>query len=369
MVAIVLGLCVAGCGDNTIPAAGPALAPSDVLFVAAHFDDDMIFMQPELLDALANHSVTTVYVTSGDPKKGEGRERAVFAAARTAYSAVLGSHDWDCGEILLVGEPARHCRLRDREVSLVALDLPDGGLDGAHRDSLLHLVDGEATSVPILGPEGGRANVDDIVGELAELIETTAPSQIHALDVAATHGRDHSSHLLSSSFALWGAARVGYTGALRWHRGYNVEDLPATLTDETAPARMLGYFEACYFGFAPCGSPSARLDTQEHAWMQRQYSFDRVTGATLDAGPVLDEHGHLAANGGCLASTPDGRAYFTECADVAEQYWVLDSEGHLWNGAPPAPTGGMDYDHVRCLAALDSAPTCGADLQPTWLFR
>ena len=43
----------------------------------------------------------------------------------------------------------------------------------------------------------------------------------------------------------------------------------------------------------------------------------------------------------------------------------------VWSGAPPDATPGMDYDHVRCLSpdsqgARAIAPTCGADLQPTW---
>ncbi len=367
--AIALGWSVAAaCGDN-IPGPGPDLAPADTLIVIAHFDDDMIFMQPELLDALAAGSVTTVYVTSGDPVKGDDHADATFAAARTAYSAVLGASDWDCGYVPVAGAPAHHCRLG--AVSLIALDIPDGGIEGTGTDSLLHLVEGDVRAVPILGHVGGSATVDSLTGELAELIAVTQPSQIHALDVGATHGRDHSSHLMSSSFALWGAARIGYAGAIRWHRGYNVATEAITLDGDafTEPARMLSYFEACYFDFAPCGSPAPKLDMAEQAWMQRQYSFDRVTSATLESGLVVEPNGHLAAGELCAASTPDGGVELDPCARVPEQYWWLDSEGHVWNGLPPDPTAGMDYDHVRCLASATSAPTCGAGGAPIWSFR
>lgn len=372
--AIVLGWSVAAaCGDNAPgPAVGPPLASADTMFVIAHFDDDMIFMQPELLAALEGGSVTTVYVTSGDPVKGDGRADEVFAAARTAYSSVVGSDDWECGYVAVGELPVHHCRLRDRAVSLIGLDLPDGGLDGERTDSLLHLVEGTITKLPILGPIGGHATRDDVIAELAELIVSTSPTSIHALDVAATHGRDHSSHLMSSSFALWAAATVGYGGGFIWHRGYNVDGEAATLlgTDYDASAVMLGYFEACYFGCGPCGRPCTQLDPQENAWMERQYAFDRVRIASLDAAPLaLDVRGHLRSENQCLAAGPDGGAALAACVDAPEQYWVLDDEGHVWNGAPPSATTGMDYDHVRCLAALDSAPTCGADLQPTWLFR
>jgi len=347
-------LTVAACGDNLPgPPPGPELAPARTMFVIAHFDDDMIFMQPELVDA---GSAITVYMTSGDPVKGNGRADEVFAAARAARGG-----SWDCGYIWIGGLPAHHCR--SGEMSLVGLDLPDGGLDGERTDSLLHLVEGKITRLPVLGPIGGHASEDEIIGELAEMFELTQPAEVHALDVAATHGRDHSSHLMSSSFALWAAARVGYAGPIRWHRGYNVDGEAVTLTggDYDAAAAMLGAFDARYFGMPG-------LDPQEDAWMQRQYAFDRVAAAAVDPF-VLDESGHLRSGSQCLASAAGGAVAPAPCAAAPEQYWLLDGEGHLWNGLPPDPAADMDYDHVRCLAAVDSAPTCGADHDVTWSFR
>src|SRR5689334_22906440 len=59
-----------GCGDN-MPGEGPPLATADTLVIVAHLDDDLIFMQPEIHAAVASGSVTTVYVSSGDPIKGD----------------------------------------------------------------------------------------------------------------------------------------------------------------------------------------------------------------------------------------------------------------------------------------------------------
>jgi hypothetical protein len=256
--------------------------------------------------------------------------------------------------------------------------------------------------VKILGPIGGEATTDDLIEELAQLITTTAPAQIHALDVAGTHGRDHSSHLMSSSFALWAAARAGYAGALRWHHGYNVADNAPTLAgDDYAAARtMLSVFDACYFQWGTCGKPSLKVDAMEKAWLKRQYAFDRVVpaagtlalagtatcvSATPDGVVVLadcsaastlhfDANGQLSAAGSCATALPDGSVAIAPCSGAAEQYWLADTEGHIWNGAPPDATAGMEYDHVRCLApdlegTFTAAPTCGATRAPTWLFR
>lgn len=397
---IVLVGALAGCGDN-LPGAGPDLARAQSLFITAHRDDDMIFMQPELLAALADGPVTTIYVASGDPKGLDNAEK-LLSGARYAYGEAVGSLDWDCGYIPVEGAAVHHCRLHDRAVSLIGLDMPDGGIEGQSKDSLLHLIEGDVKDLPILGPLGGRADVHQIIVELAAVIAATAPKQIHALDVSATHGRDHSSHLMSSSFTLWALARLGYSGPLRWHRGYNVADFAETLPDRdfVPAADMLGYYEACYFECGPCGTSCKKLDVTHEIWMRRQYFYDRVPevggvlaiadggacatitpggalalGDCASAEPMrLEPSGHLVARELCAASTPAGDVELEPCANEPAQYWLLDSEGHLWNGAPPDATSGMDYDHVRCLApdasgARAIAPTCGADLQPVWELR
>jgi len=410
--AALCALWVAGCGDNlSSPKVGPPIEPSEQLFVNAHYDDDMIFMQPELLHGVEAGSTTTLYVYSGDPIHGQGRQWHSFRAAKVAYSSATGSTDWDCGYLVVRGSPVHHCRLRDRSISLIALDLPDGGIEGTYDVSPLHLAQDDVTSVPILGARGGIATKETIVAELAALITAIDPVQIHALDLAGTHGREHVSHLFSSSFAFWGAARAGYQGAIRWHRAYSVDGEAITLDDADYQAvkPMLGYFWACYAGCAPCGTSCATLDPTHDVRLRRRYSATRSlvdTSGTLSldddpalclsvaAGVVviadcagatqvqLDPSGHLRipGDGGaaerCLASPPGAAdpVVLEACDDTPEQYWAADSEHHVWNGRPPDAAPEMYYDHVRCLnaapqpGAVLAAPICGSRLHPTWHF-
>jgi hypothetical protein len=383
---------VAGCGDDITPI-GPPLEPADTLFVVAHSDDDMVFMQPELLDALRTRSVTTVYVTMGDPVKGYQHAQSLLHATRMAYASIAGGSEWECGYISVDGSMAEHCRLRGRPVALIALDLTDGGIPGDRRDSLLHLVDGTIAALPVLGPDGGSETVDTTIDLLAQIIAATEPREIHALELAGTHGRDHSSHMFSSSFAFWAAARLGYPGPITWHRGYNVDVEAITLDSaDYGPARdMLGYYEACADDCAPCGKSCTTLNAAHDGWLQRQYASTRVVEATgplaiddrcltasreladcaAPASADLDRDGHLTIGEGCLATTPDDRVTLEACTDSPAQYWVLDSEGFLWNGRPPTPGGDMSYTHVRCLSsdgASATAPTCGDQLRPHWRF-
>lgn len=416
----VLALGAAGCGDNLDDP--PALQPADTLVVVAHFDDDTIFMQPELHTAIASGSVTTVYVSSGDPVRGGAAAAHSFMAARMGYSSVTGSHDWNCGYIWLAGSPAYHCRLRDWPVSMIALDTADGGVYGEFHASPLHLIEGRVSDIPILGKIEGSATADSIVASLAAILDATRPVQIHALDLAATHGHDHSGHLLSSAFALWAAATLRYAGPIRWHRGYNVNagmpPPPVTLSDaDYATVKpMVGAFEACFSRCGPCGTSCPAFNPLHKDYLQRQYSstrsLDDARGRlALDAGTCLsvaagggvelgdcaaaatvhlDPGGHLAIGDACLTSGAgnDDPIALAPCQDTPAQYWVLDSDGLIWNGRPPEPVACtvdpatclsqepccMNYDHVRCLgpgampgAAL-GAPVCGQMLQPHWRF-
>ena len=399
-IAATASVMLVGCGDN-IPGIGEPLAPAKTLFVIAHFDDDMIFMEPEIVNAIESRSSTTVYVTSGDPLHGNDSAEDTFFAAQVAYAAVAGSKEWKCGYKTVAGAPVHHCRLRDRGVSMIGLDIPDGGIEATNNPTLLQLVEQQVTTLPIMGPVGGVATETSIVDELAEIIATTNPTEIHTLDLAATHGRDHSSHLFASAFTLWAAARVGYAGPMRWHRGYNVETEQPDLDDASyaAAASMIGYFEACYFGCGPCGSSCTKLDSSHDTWVHRQYSTARVTATSgslsLDGSAVclamggsaaladcavatpltLDAAGHLSTGDACVAAAADGSVSLAPCGNDVGQYWVLDEDGLVWNGEIPPGTPGMDFDHVRCLVAADpvvggavTTATCGAATHPHWQF-
>jgi hypothetical protein len=373
-------VCLVACGDNT-PAIGPPLAQADTLLVAAHTDDDEIFMQPELVRALqSGGSLTTLFVTTGDPIYGDAHALSLFDSALVAYGAIAGSQDWDCGYLTIADAPIHHCRLRDRPVSLIGLDLPDGGIAGTGPVSLLDLVDGSDADVPIIGAMGGRATTASIIAELAAIITVTVPLEIHALELAGTHGYDHSSHMFSSAFTWWAAATLGYPGPITWHRGYNVETEAVTLdgVDHADPVKMVGYYEACADKCGPCGDSCATVSSAHDTWLSRQYAVTRVPTATGTLGDgtscfgdcstfTLEAGGHLTANGQCLGSTADGGTAFVPCAADPAQAWVLDSEGSLWNGAMPAAAGDMTFDHVRCLT-MTGTPVCGAHLQAHWQF-
>ncbi len=371
------------CGDNTVPI-GPPLERANALFLAAHPDDDFIFMQPELLQRLSTGSTVTVYATTAGP---DGVDLHLFEAAKIAYSAMVGTSTWQCGRVAIGAIVAEHCRLSDRPVSIIDLGLSDGGVYGDRRDSLLHLFDGTVAELPAF--YGGQVDADTIVDVFTQIIETTEPSAIETLELAANHGRDHSSHMFVASVGLWSAARLGYAGRLTWNRGYNVDVEQPTLNgaDLDAARTMLGYFEACAYDCGPCGTSCSSLLAAHEGWLARQYATVRVQEASgrlafgdrcLDADLTLGDcasappfhitgSGALRVGDACVTSSEAGDLTLAACAGRPEQYFVLDSEGALWNGRPPERAGDMTYDHMRCLSA-GRASTCGASSSASWMI-
>jgi hypothetical protein len=379
---IVLCVWACACGDNVVPVGVP-LAHSDVLFLGAHEDDDMIFMQPELLSRIAEGaSTTTIYATTSGP---EGRGPGILFSATVAYGKIAGSQAWDCGSIPLGTIAVEHCRLRDRPISLVDFGLQDGGIYGARPESLLHLIDGSVQQLS--ADTAGSVTSESVIELFADALEATTPDTIETLELAATHGRDNSSHMFVASIGLWAAARVGYSGPVTWHRGYNVEfEAPTLDGDALSIARtMLGYYEACSDHCAACGELCPSLLPSHEMWLARQYSAERVRAARgklalddrcLDGSLALGDcanalevelepTGALRVGELCVTSSAANEVMLAPCTAAPEQYWVLDSDGTLWNGRPPQRAADMTYDHVRCLAP-QGAPTCGANLQVHW---
>src|SRR5689334_20820805 len=135
----VVALAAGACGDDLHPDTAPIVAATD-LTILAHPDDDLLFMQPDLYDAVRRGTgVTNVYVTAGNGRHGLDLAGTRSDGLMKAYGAIAGAHDWSCGWIRLGANELAHCRLDSAKISLVFMGYPDGGKDGEQRDSLLHL--------------------------------------------------------------------------------------------------------------------------------------------------------------------------------------------------------------------------------------
>jgi hypothetical protein len=384
-----IALCA--CGDNLLGDAIP-LAPSEDVVIVAHQDDDLLFMQPDLLDAVKRGGVTSVYVTAGNGKKDTGYADQRYDGLRFAYGAAAGADDWRCGWLEIAGHTAQHCRLDSKPVSLVFLGYPDGGKEGEYDGSLLQLWEGTADNVETVAQRSTRYSRDGLVETVTQILRETQPAHIRTLEVAATHGRDHSDHMIVGALSVLAMARANTHADLLSYRGYDIAQEPPNKLGVVYDASfdLLARYEACANDCGACGEACDAIDETHVTWLLRRYAigFRRAAAGLLRSGTQcltteltlgdctsapswrLDAGGELRIDDGrCLFVQSTGDLALAECLGGVERRVFLDDEGHIWSGVPPTPEPAMDYAHLRCLTPTDAGARmqlCGVDRAATW---
>lgn len=377
----VLAVLVAACGCGDEPGLGPGepLQPTGSLFVVAHQGDELIYAAPAVVDARALGTVTTVYVTDGDLEHHLDPPSRISALEK-AYS---GSTDgWACGTIDLGGHDVEHCHSASDGTSLVFLHYPEGGYLGDTGDSLLHLFDGTIDAA------AGYTR-DGLLATLNAAILASATSNVHTMEIASTHGMDHSDHELVGAATLLASGCVPTPQGVLWlsaHRGDNVAtEAPNVLgTTLDAALAMLGRY----------GSP---ISDHARTLVQRSYSVSngsgygqlrlvdqcvRLDGGSLTVGDCtgapewLLERGRLVSNTPpdprCLQVLPTGEVTIdATCTESTANAFYPDADGHVWSAVPPPAVGVTAGRHLYCLAAVAGRPravVCGEGLAPIWTF-
>ena len=396
---------VAACGDNFLPDGDP-LAPADNLTIIAHQDDDLIFMQPDIIDLVGRGAgLTNVYVTAGNGTKGyeyaESREVGLMAAYGSVVNARLS--DWRCGWITIAEHPAEHCRLDQAKLSLVFLGYPDGGKYGEYAESLLKLWEAKITTATTVSRKPSKYTQGELIAAIAEIATTSQPKTLRTLDVASTHGRDHIDHMVVASLALLGIAQAQVAPAIISYRAYNVEDEPVDKIDALfdPESQVVAHYDACVDGCAACGDACPSISEAHATWLNRRYAIGFRKTATaqlvLDgmclsfvpdgtttlgdcagapvwtftaAGAITSSDGH------CLQTLPTGELVAATCSPgdpvTASNRFFLDDESHIWSGVPPAAVDGMDYKHANCLVSSGGharAALCGEGAAPAWTIQ
>jgi len=388
-----LAICgvLGACGDNLLSTGDP-LAPAPDLIIVAHQDDDLIFMQPDLLEAVQRgDGVTSVYVTAGSNTAGTAQADPRYQGLMNAYGSAAGSQAWRCGWIDIDGHTAEHCRLDEKRISLVFLGYPDGGKVGEYEASLLHLWEGTVTTVETVAHRKAYYDRAGLIDVVADIVRETQPRIVRTLEVAATHGRDHSDHMLVGALAMLAIARANSQADVLAYRAYSAADEPPNKSEAIFDLTyaMLGYYEACAGGCGTCGEPCTDIGEVHVTWLRRRYAIGfRHASGKLRAGTQcltpqltfapcesalswqLDAYGELrAADGGCLEVSDFGELAMTACLGGRNRRFFFDDEGHLWSGTPPRAEANLDYAHLWCLAPTETGvrvQMCGQDRAPTW---
>lgn len=390
----------AACGDDP-PAAGVPLAPATELVIIAHQGDELRYMGNDAVNAIGDVSVTTVVVTDGRSElmNDHAADATDARPSETAYAflADAPAGAWQCGPIAVNGHTVRHCRLEERKLSLVFLDLPTGNHDGSAADSLRHLWEAKAPTIASTTDATVTYSQADLIGTLSAIIAATAPNNLRTLEIAGTHGDDHSDHMLVGA-ATWLAlaATPVRTPTIFAYRGDNIAAEPENVMPTARTEQALGFYAACALDCAPCGQACqlGDLPAPESAVLLHSYpilaasvragqfqigtqcaSFPDGVGdnGTLVDCPADDTPKFTYTSNDLVIRDPGGcvRSLFTAelvedsacAADDPGVHFLYDQDQHLWFGVVPAPAADMSFSHLVCMDAAGGRPRgvlCGA---------
>ncbi|MEU1371601.1 PIG-L family deacetylase [Streptomyces sp. NPDC005803] len=258
----------------------------------AHEDDDLLFINPEILQKLGPRcAFSVIYLTAGDAGRAYAGDNYVQRrenGVRVAYAEMAGVPDhWTQHDIHLGTRTITSFTLNGKiDVRLSFLRLPDGSPDGGgypqhSHQSILKLSRGEIASIrPV---DSSRAYTErQLVDTLTTLARQDEIKRMLTLDydnVAFGHtytpGADHSDHGVAgryfrrAAFAVQGSPRIRVTGYL----GYGMSRLPenlGTIRARQKNAIFESYRRGAKCDFAPCPS-SPYMNRKYLEWVRREY--------------------------------------------------------------------------------------------------
>jgi len=233
---------------------------STTMQFVAHEDDDILFMNPDLIHDIQQGScIRSVYFTAGDAGADNvywtGRQKG----AEAAYDAMLGKVDqvWTervvqlpGGQFATIANPRA-----DGKISLIFLHLPDGNIEGGgfsatNHESLAKLASGKNATLQTVDKSSSYSS-DQLTAALQSLMTTYAPARVRSQSsFVGTDIKDHSDHTAVAHFATKAYSQYIATVApesippISYYLGYPVHQMPENLShaDFSTKAKILMAF-------------------------------------------------------------------------------------------------------------------------------
>jgi LmbE family N-acetylglucosaminyl deacetylase len=259
-----------------------------ILQVVAHEDDDLLFMNPDLLHSIQQGDcVRTVYITAGDAGiskfywlgREQGSEAAYGVLAHTTNLWVEQTLKFASQEFATVASPVKSSRF-----SLIFMHLPDGspsgqGFAASGFESLEKL---NAGSVATIHSVDHQSSYDyrTLLSAITTLVEVYQPDELRTqLPYSANMTYvDHSDHmtvgrLATQAYQAYLAAHPD--AALTYYIGYPVHTYEPNVSGSDLSLKQRAFFAYSHFDGAACGSPERCAKTGVYeAYLSRQYRVD-----------------------------------------------------------------------------------------------
>lgn len=294
-----------------------AACPNSALTIVAHEDDDLIFVNPDIItDIRANRCVRTIFVTAGDAGNEYPDSLYRENGPEAAYAQMVGVADnWTTISDDIPGRNITVRALVGRpNVSIAFLRLPDGFPSGSGSStysgqSLSKLWTGAISSIGTVDGSETYTRAG-LISTLAAMMTDFQPTTVRTQDyVSAVSDADHSDHLMTAAFVR--AADAQYTTVahtLMSYQGYPTASRAANVTGDDLTRKRAALTAASPY------DPGA-ADPWVATMVPRRYVLDTRTGGPSGGNrvPVADAGADRSVSAGATvtlsgsgSSDPDG---------------------------------------------------------------
>lgn len=215
----------------------PSTCTSQELQMVAHPDDDLLFMNPDIIREVESGScVRTVFLTTGDANRDASYWRLREDGIRAAYATMAGADDeWTLGTLDVAGRELQLATLDEAPgISLVFMHLPDGNRRGTgnaihDHQSLMRLWLGEIETIDAV--DGSETYTSaDLRGTLTAIIEDFGADTLRAQDWTIDFRTgDNADHTAAALYVRAAAAHAAGTHELLGYAGYPSWTQPANV--------------------------------------------------------------------------------------------------------------------------------------------
>ena len=278
---------------STPPPPPPPVSPADTTCAAAttmsvwaHYDDDLLFMNPTLQDAISGGDcVRTVFLTGADAGRGDAYAKGRELGILRAYNTMRGQEGlWSEKKVtLLTGMVASQWSPDgDPDITITFLRLPDGNLDASGfpatgNVSLPRLLDGTISSLKPIDGGGPAVSLDVLISSVGELIDAYHANRLFThipREATQWSNGDHPDHSATGSVTRAAWQRIGYpSGQVSYAIGYPTLDLGVNVSGD-ALTRKVETFRvyAAQDPVVSCATQAACLAKGKFGlWLQRHY--------------------------------------------------------------------------------------------------
>ncbi len=256
--------------------------------IVAHQDDDLLFMNPDILhDLKSGRCIRTVYVTAGDAGHNRFYWLGRMQGSEAAYDSLTGQqHSIWIERIVQLGDNQFITVANPRgnsNISLIFMYLPDGNINGSgfwasqfeslqkqsdNKIAELHSVDGQS-----------HYNDNQFINALTTLLAVYHPVLIRTQSDYVSHSfPDHSDHMAVGSFvkkAYQQYEAKQYQNSLiiplHFYKGYPVHELPDNVSGEDLAQKEAAFFAYAQFDKSVCSSIRRCSHEAYGIYLTRQY--------------------------------------------------------------------------------------------------